>query len=109
VIQLVGQQAMSAPVPRQKIDLPSMHLPSDNRVGGVAKRGFDLLLRGLFDAVHLVKTASADNANGWCVSIHLQKEWAQASSLEPGQRKPQGGIASILFAPGAGFRFNRPV
>jgi hypothetical protein len=74
MIQLVGQQSMSAPMPRQKVDLPSMHLSSDDRIRGIAKRGFDPLLRGLFHALHLIKAASADDANGWYVSIHFLRK-----------------------------------
>jgi hypothetical protein len=58
-------------VPRQKVDLPSLHLSSDDRIRRIAKRGFDPLLCGLFDALHLIKAASADDADGWYISIHF--------------------------------------
>jgi hypothetical protein len=109
MIQLVGQQSVSAPVPRQKVDLPSMHLTSDDRIRGIAKRGFDPLFRGLCDALHLIKAASADDANGWYVSIHFLRKGAQASRLRPSQGKLQGVLPAILFARNAGFRFNLPV
>ena len=71
MIQLVRKHAMAAPVPGQEINLPSMHLPADERVGRIAKWRFDALLGRIFHALHLIEAASADDANGWCISIHF--------------------------------------
>ena len=32
---------MAAPVPREEINLPAVHLAADDRIGGIAKRRFD--------------------------------------------------------------------
>ena len=64
MIQLVRENAMAAPVPRQKINLPSMHLPADERIGRIAKRRFDALLGRIFHALHLIKAAPSDDADG---------------------------------------------
>ncbi len=71
MIQLVRKQPVSASVPGQEINLPSMHLPSDDRIGGIAKRCFDALLGRVFHPLHLIEAASADDANCRCISIHF--------------------------------------
>src|SRR6266705_4627498 len=74
---------MPAPVSRQKINLPSMHLSADDRVGRITEWRFDALLRGIFDPLHLIKAAAADDADCGKVLIHV----AQASSLRTDQSK----------------------
>ena len=63
---------MATAVPRQKVNLPSLHLPADQGVGRFAEGRFDTLLGRVFHALHLIEAASADNANGRGVSIHFQ-------------------------------------
>jgi hypothetical protein len=67
----VREDAMAAPVPRQKINLPSVHLAADEGVGRFAKWRFDSLLSRVFNALHLIKATPTNNANGRCISIHF--------------------------------------
>ena len=54
-----------------------MHLSADDRVGRITEWRFDALLRGIFDALHLIKAAAADDADCGKVLIHV----AQAGSF----------------------------
>src|ERR1041385_6499291 len=90
---------MSSAVTRKKINLPPMHAAADDRIGRIAERRLDPLLRGILDALHLVKTASADDPNGWRVFTH-----SRAIKLQPlRQRKPAPPPARRYV--GAGARF----
>ena len=87
MIQLVREDAMAPPVPREKIDLSSMHLAADECVRRFAKWRFDALLGRILYAFHLIKAASADDANGWCISIHFQEK--MGASFQPEARSRQ--------------------
>src|SRR5439155_26204845 len=95
---------MPAPVSRQKINLPSLHLSADDRVGRITEWRFDALLRGIFDALHLIKAAAADDADCGKVLIHV----AQASSLRTDQRKLEAFATLILFGATARLFFVAP-
>ena len=71
-----------------------MHLSADDRVGRITEWRFDALLRGIFDALHLIKAAAADDADCGKVLIHV----AQASSLRTDQRKLEACATLILFS-----------
>jgi hypothetical protein len=70
MIQFVRKQTVAATVSRKEIDLPALYLPADDRVGWITKRRFNPLLRRVLYTLHLVKPASADNANGRPVFSH---------------------------------------
>src|SRR6266487_3308641 len=85
---------MPAPVSRQKINLPSLHLSADDCVRRITEWRFDALLRGIFDPLHLIEAAAADDADCGKILIHV----AQASSLRSDQRKLEACATLILFA-----------
>src|SRR5690348_4342879 len=64
VIQLVWQEPMAAAMTRKKVNPPTVHLAANDGVGRVAKRRFDALLGRILDALHLVKSAAADDPDG---------------------------------------------
>src|SRR5277367_509333 len=66
MVQLVRQDAVSTPVPREKIDLPTTKLAAHDHIRRLAKRRLDEMLRDVGDALDLVKAAAADDADGWC-------------------------------------------
>ena len=75
MIQLMRQQAMTAAMSRQKINLPAMHFPADERIGRRTERRLDPLLGRIFDPFHLIQSASADDADRWfvvCHGVHLR-------------------------------------
>ena len=74
---------MAATMSRQKINLPPLHLSADDCVGRITKWRLDTLLAGVFDALHLIEAAAADDTDSGKVLIHV----AQASSLPTDQRK----------------------
>ncbi len=70
MVQLVREQAMSASMPRQKIDLPAMHSATDDRVGWIAKRRRDAAFGWVLHAFHLIEAAPTDDTDCRCLSIH---------------------------------------
>ena len=65
MIQLVRHDAMPAPVPRQKIDLPAREAPAHDHLRRIAPRRRDAVLRHVGQPLHMVKAAAADHADGW--------------------------------------------
>ena len=70
MVQLVREQAVSAPVPRQKVNLPAVHLATDDRVRRIAERRRDATLGRIFDAFHLIKAAPTDDADRRTLAVH---------------------------------------
>ena len=63
MVQFVWKQPVATTVSRQEVNLSSMHVPGDDNVGGIAEWSFHPLFSRLFDPVHLIKTASAYDAD----------------------------------------------
>ena len=62
-IQFGGQDAVAAAVTGEEGDFAAFQFTEDERVRGVAKRGFDALFMDVGEAGHGVKPTAADNAN----------------------------------------------
>src|ERR1017187_6273060 len=62
-IQLRRQNAVSAPMPRQKRNLSAFQHAQDKRVRRLAKRRFHALFMHIRESGHRVKSAAPDNAN----------------------------------------------
>src|SRR5437773_4641702 len=61
MIQLVRQQAVTASMSRQKINLPSAYFPANQDIRRRAKWSVDLMVGRLAQFFHLVQTAPADD------------------------------------------------
>src|SRR5438067_2405516 len=70
MVQLVREQAMSASMSRQKIDLPPMHASTDDRVGWIAERRRDAALPRILHAFHLIEAAPTDDADRRTLAVH---------------------------------------
>src|SRR5438552_4267064 len=64
MIQLVWQEAVTPPMPRQKINMPASHGPADNRVGRCPERSLHVKLCRVGEAFHSIKTATPDDSDG---------------------------------------------
>src|SRR6267143_5855577 len=64
MIQLVWQDAVTPPMPRQKINATASHPSADNRVGRRPERRLDAMLPHVGEPFHAIKTATADDSNG---------------------------------------------
>src|SRR3954463_3600874 len=87
MIQLVRKQAMPATVAREKINLPAMHLPANDRIRRTAERRLDPLFGRTLDTLHLVKAASADDPDRWGIFSHsarLNCNLPESASLSNG-------------------------
>jgi hypothetical protein len=62
-VQLRGQNAMAAPMPRQKRHLAALQLAQHKRVGGLAKGRLHALFAHVGESGHGVKPAAADDAD----------------------------------------------
>jgi tRNA-2-methylthio-N6-dimethylallyladenosine synthase len=78
------KNSVAATVPGQKINLAAMHLAADDRIGRRAEWRLNVLLAWFRHAFHLIKAAAANDANGWCVSIHFRLR-LEAKSLSSGK------------------------
>ena len=75
MIQFMRQQPMAARVARQKVNLPARDFAADDRIGRIAERRLDLLLLRVGEPFDLVKSAPADDADGW---LFRDSYWAGA-------------------------------
>ena len=55
---------MTTRMPRQKINLPSMHYAADERIGRIAEGRRDPLFGRILHALHLIKAAPSDDTDG---------------------------------------------
>src|SRR2546425_10806345 len=83
MIQLVGKKAVTATVPRQKINLPPAHIPTDEHVRWKPEGGVDLVLSRAPHLFHLVQAAAADDADCRNLVVHSRK----LSALNPKDRQ----------------------
>ena len=63
MVQLVRQNAVTPPVPRQKINTAPGHDPADERVRGRPERCLNAFLRHVGEPFHVIKAAAADDSN----------------------------------------------
>jgi hypothetical protein len=65
VIQLVREDAMTASVSGEKIDLPACKFAAEDDVGWRAKGCVDGVLGGVGERLHLVKATATDDPDCW--------------------------------------------
>jgi hypothetical protein len=65
------QDPMSAPVPGKKIDAPAPDFAADNYIRGRTKWGLDRMLLRITESLDLIKSAPAEDADGWIVRFHF--------------------------------------
>jgi hypothetical protein len=60
MIEFMRQNAMTAPMSGQKVNVPPFHSSAKDNVGGRAKRRFESVLGRIGQSFHLIEAASAD-------------------------------------------------
>jgi hypothetical protein len=70
MIQFVRQDPMAPRVSGQEENLPAADRAANQRVRWRAKRGIDFMLGRIAQLLHLIKTASPDNAYCWYARFH---------------------------------------
>ena len=73
---------MAAAVPRQKINLSAVDFTADDRDRKAArKESRSRCSCGLAESLDLVKAASADDADGWRLSVHLPGDYSEGEKI----------------------------
>jgi hypothetical protein len=99
MVQLVRQNAMTPPMPRQKINAPARHDPANERVRGRPERCFDRVLRHVGEPFHVIKAAAADDSNGGfahesAIETKALRQWkAKCRNLVSKQAVPGSSLA----------------
>jgi hypothetical protein len=112
MIQLVRQQAMSAPMPGQEINQPARDFAADEKVGRRPKWRLNLVLSRVGQSFHLVETTSSDNSDRRLVCLHARRDYSKGEKVgkrifrfDPhrslaveGFRESPGSVAAFRFS-----------